>query len=249
MPKIIAAVVVAVVAFFIGSRNARKDNETQFLDYNFDINNKLLSVPEKEVSNNIKISYKDSQISNLTSVVISVYNFSDRDYEDVPIYITLKSLRSKDSLNIIQNSFEDVNGLPEQIEFIKEVSSADNIKIFQYNIKVANRSSPLKGKTASNRNSSDNLNMEPSVPILKLSYLMTGSMLLQVKAGIAKKGLEIRKYDYGNYEQMCISKPRYYLLMSLIGLLSLFYFWEIVKMMIKYFRKKAMAKKVTEEKR
>lgn len=242
-------IVGAALGIYITSSKERKDNETRFLDFRSDINNKLLSLPEKEVLNNIKITYKDCLINNLTSVVISVYNLSDRDYENVPIYITLKSLRNKDSLNIIQSSFEDMNGLPEQIEFIKEIPTPDNSKRFHYNIKTANRASSLKAKTPANKNSSDNLNMEPGVPVLTLSYLLTGSMLLQVKADIAKKGMEIRKYDYENYEQMCISKPKYYILMCSVGFVYLLFFWEITKIVVSYFRKNAIAKKIAEEKR
>lgn len=247
IPGIVLLIIGGAITFYVTSNKERKDNKTRFLDYSFDINNKLLSVPEKEVSKDIKIFYRDSLINNLTSVDILLFNFSDRDYENVTVNVELRSSRSKDTLNIIQSNSEDMNKLPGQVVFVGEVPTFENKKILQYNIKTVNRSSSQTVNKATNNNSSRNL--ESSVPVVKLSYLMTGSMLLQVKVSVDKKGLLLRKYDFENYEQLWISRTKFYILMSAISFLYLLFLTEVIKVISGHFRKNAIAKKLFEEKR
>ncbi|HKR06447.1 MAG TPA: hypothetical protein VJY62_17570 [Bacteroidia bacterium] len=232
--NIIPGVLILAIGTYIGiyanSSKEKNDNKPRFLDYNYFVNDNLVQVPENKLLKDIRISYQERSIENLTTANVSIFNFSNRDFENIPINITLKPANG-DSLEIIRNNFEGINAMPEDIEFRNEIKRPDNSRIFQFNIKTANRSGRPDLFFSSNS-------------VLKVSFLIIGSKKPNLEVSVNKAGLDVRPYLYKNYAPFSI----FNILDSPLVLIFVFILYVLFIILLarfsNFFFKKSIAKKL-----
>lgn len=89
LPGIVILLIGTYVGVYVNTNKTNEENKIRFFDYQCYTANNMIQVPDINIINDIQIHYKDRIIENLTSISISIYNLSDKDYEDVPIIIDL----------------------------------------------------------------------------------------------------------------------------------------------------------------
>ncbi|HTJ50239.1 MAG TPA: hypothetical protein VL443_12330 [Cyclobacteriaceae bacterium] len=229
LPSIVTLVIGTLLGVYVTSRQGEQENKKRFLDYRYSVNSGIINVSEANVGNDIKVFYKDRLIDNLTTVNISIANFSDRDYENVPIYIDL-STETGDSLEIIRVNYAGQNGLQDEIEYKGETKLTSISKRFEFNTKIANRSESDKNYSQVYNN-----------PFLSISFLIIGNHEPKLSVKIKKVGLGIREYDYDNYKPWgFLDSPIAILGMILLGVVG--YFLMII-FISKVFLKKSFEKR------
>ena len=236
LPGILSLIFGALIGYFVTSYKEKADNKMRFMDYKSDITSSLIRMPDSNLENEIKVYFKDRAIENLTSVDIALSNLSDRDYEDVPVNISL-SLPQNDSLEIIRSNFEDVNKLQNGIEYKGEIVSKKNSKIFQFVVKTANRAITEPSYASFNS------------PLLKVSFLVIGNTEPKIDIRISKKGLSAREYDYNNYEPFYSNNPWFGLLFFLFLIVLGGFIIEGISRFIRHIRRHTIARELEEEKK
>jgi len=117
----------------------------------------------------------------VSQVSVAIYNFSDRDYEQVPIYITLKG-EDGNALQLIGESAAGANNIPEAITPIANVAQGDDPSVKRYGYMV----------TTLNRT-------QFTEPQFSANYLILGKNKPRVDVQTQKIGLELRQYSPANY--------------------------------------------------
>jgi len=88
--KILTSVATLLVGGFIGfyfdQLKSEKDNSMQYFDVQVETTKNVLKAPSV-ASDEVKIIWKSDQIKSISSLSIKIYNFSNHDYENLPIYI------------------------------------------------------------------------------------------------------------------------------------------------------------------
>lgn len=225
LPGIVTLLLGTFIGIYVNSKKEVEDNKKRFLDYSLSIYPYLVKSPEEDLTSDVKVFYKEKSINNLTLVEVSLYNLSDKDFEDIPLYVTLFPALG-DSLEIVRSNFTSYKNMPDIVES-KEISTTDLSKKFEYKIKTANRSA------------SSNIYTEENLPIIKASYLIIGAKNPKVELTLNKKGLDIRPWDYLNYSASSPSMVWVILFVLLAFVLLFFVFIFTIKIINFFSRNKA----------
>jgi len=131
----------------------------------------LVSRPDI-VGENLEILFNTKPIDELRRVFIDIYNRTDQDFENVPVYIELAPHEDND-FKIVRTEVAGAHNIPETITPIPNVSAPNNRRASRlgYTIATANRS--------------------PNVPILTASLLIIGKVTPDVHIETQKKGIQL----------------------------------------------------------
>lgn len=169
-------------AFLTGLINLLLDqysNRIQYLDFKPQRIEAILS-SAKAIGDSIQFNVNNNRIDNMSELDLNVYNLSNSDFSDVPIYIDLYNSAGM-PLRIISISAYGANGAKEQIEELaveKSKFKEAGIRL-GYNLKVANRNEKF--------------------PVFTLKILVEGTLSPDFNIDIAKNGVSGREYDIANY--------------------------------------------------
>jgi hypothetical protein len=148
-------------------------NRIQHLEYYSSESSDILR-SIREIGDSVNFVVNARSINNLSELGVYFLNNSNRDLENVPVYIDLYYASGED-LPIFTSNFYDHNGYKESIEEIKDVSPSKfkGGKRYGYNIKVVNRSSE---------------------PVFIVRYLIEGTSVPRFEVHTDAKGLSARKF-------------------------------------------------------
>ena len=129
----------------------------------------------------MKVLLGEKPIKNLYKLTVKLFNFSDMDYEDVPVYLELLP-DSSEEFNVVAVEAVGSKSIPEIIDKIKIDSSNNSYRHrYGYKIKTANR-----GKYGSESH------------ILLVTFLITGN-IPDIEINIDKKGVKSQRFNYFDY--------------------------------------------------
>ena len=186
--KIIISAIVSIflvllgagVSWFVQTRQSTAANKLRYVDYQDRFLDSVIrqpTIPGKK----IEILLDGQRVANVSQVSVAIYNFSDRDYEQVPIYITLKG-EDGNALQLIGESAAGANNIPEAITPIANVAQGDDPSVKRYGYMV----------TTLNRT-------QFTEPQFSANYLILGKNKPRVDVQTQKIGLELRQYSPANY--------------------------------------------------
>ena len=181
--QILLIIISVAIGFFVSEYKASRDNKINFIDYDIystkDVFNRFSS-PKPQ----IKVKAGNQEISKVTQIEIRFINRGDKDFENVPIYIDFAG-PNKIDFDIIGKSLTGDGGLVEGIENIslRETQQSPKIIRFSFTIKTLNRDRQW--------------NQQP-----RATFLISGDTVPKVEIKTSKKGLDIREYDYKNYQSI-----------------------------------------------
>ena len=170
-----------------------------YLEYLENVNNGIIDLPP-DLSKDIDIFYTKKRINNLSSSCYRIFNWSNKDFSDVRIYINLDPKGTKSvNFTLLKKMIKGPDGYP-QYGF-KELKTNDKYGI-GWEIKAVNRSLKI-----SDYFQIDLLFLNEKVPIAKLC--------------VEKKGLNIRPWNPVKRE----IKKELIIIISLVVILFLYAFF------------------------
>lgn len=194
----IAPLAVGILTFFLGIWWANKETRIQYLDYYVTTSTDLLKNFEEKMGDSARFSYGTKRIKNLSEIDISIFNNTNKDFENVPIYIELFFPDGK-VVPIFSDNFYDHNNRKQAVEVIPASESINKSgKVFSYNLKTVNR-----------------LNKRP---VFKARFLIDAGDVPQYIVQTTKPSVEIREFDLENIEKSGLDNFfRYEIFLPVIG--------------------------------
>ena len=131
----------ALIGYAVNAVKESSSNKKRYIDCWKNVSYSNINKSDL-VEKNIQILINGKPVNNLSSIDVKLYNFSDKNFADIPVYIELIPAKG-DSLQLIE---EDVDGIGKNIESM----SADSIHPiiggfkFAYLIKAANTADSLR---------------------------------------------------------------------------------------------------------
>jgi hypothetical protein len=137
---LVIAVFSAGAGVVVQKRASDSDHSTRYLDYVVSPPRALLSsqsIPGHEIS----IAVDGQRIETIGLSSVTIYNFSDRDFEDVPIYVELLPY-GDDLMEVVSARVSGSGYVPENVVELDTVepSPLAGSKRFGYRVLTANRS-------------------------------------------------------------------------------------------------------------
>jgi hypothetical protein len=212
-------IVGALLSFLFNKQLALESNKMRYFDV--DIYQKAFFGQPTNINKKLEILLDGEPITNLIEVSIDLYNFTDRDYSKIPIYITLTKKNGDSlSLKMVQSEIYGQNNSIDKISELKNlkpVPTKGSLK-FGYQINTANRSNEFD-------------------PVFKATYYLISNSEIITNTDIDILGLRTRKFDLGNlYPLKWYRKP--WLIIIVVTLGYFFIMWIIPKIMKKLFKKR-----------
>ena len=187
-----------VVGVYVEKHNAEESGKTRFLDVDIDTSN-LLSAPVIP-GKKLEVLLDGTKITNLSRLDITIHNFSDKDYEKVPVYLELIP-NEGERFSLIAEEAVGSGAIPEAIEIIKvQPSKTKGAHRVGYLINTVNRST-------GNRS-----------PEFKATFLLIGDTP-NVSVETDKKGIETRKLSYLSYRDNESLQERISTVLIIIGVI------------------------------
>lgn len=175
---LIVLAIATVAGIYVEKFSIKNSNRIRHLDFKID-NSNLLSVPAIQ-GQHLNVLLGEKPIKNLHQLTVKLFNFSDIDYENIPVYLELLP-NSSEKFNVVAVEAVGSESIPEMIEQIKIDSSNNSHKYrYGYKIKTANR-----GKGSESH-------------ILLVTFLITGNVP-DIKINIDKKGVKSQRFNIFNY--------------------------------------------------
>ena len=122
----------------------------------------------------ISIKYKEEILNDISFISVKLYNFSDKDFEDIPVYIDLNPV-SKSSVEVLVEYASGAKRLPVKEIEVSGLKEDPRIVRYGYLIKAANR-------------------LEDN-EIFSSSFVVAGNVAPIPSIEIQKKGLESREFS------------------------------------------------------
>ena len=195
----------AFVGVIVEQKRGKEETKIRYLDYDISYRRQVIDRPTI-AGRKLEVFLDGKPIEHLSQVWVSIYNYSDQNYEKVPVFIEL-SPKTDDPLQIIAEDWVGPGGAPELVEHADVVHkpSVPGGSRYGYSLHVANKSAPF------------------SDPVFRVSYLLLGKTEPKVDVAIRKPGLQERELDYG----LVIIEQRSWLeeinpLASVLGMLTLY---------------------------
>lgn len=176
--KFLAAVILIVITAICAHLIPKYFNQTQFLDYEFDIQN-----ISDDTKHDIDIKFDTVAVNNLYRIEFELYNFNDFDVENIPIYIDMHG--QKDGQAKVLYHEEWGNGeSKESIEQIAEIEKSD----------YENKCGVRMGYNIKNGRKGNK-----DFPILKILFFVDAEEISDIKVFVNKGGYQERQFEFGSY--------------------------------------------------
>jgi hypothetical protein len=177
LTNIFLLIVGALIGFGVQILRDTSDKKRRFLDVKVSFSDGIFSRPDIQ-NRNLEILLDNKPIKNLASVDITIYNFSDRDYDNVPVYIDFEANDPNEQIEIIKTDVAGAHGIREQIESLQRHPSGSKRLIQEgYQVKTLNRP-------------------QDDDPVFQARYLFLGDKTPKVSVYTVKTGLEPRLFSF-----------------------------------------------------
>jgi len=173
---VITLLIGAFIGMYLDSLKKRYDDKLEYFDLKVRSVDNYLNTPSI-AKNELDIIWKNEKVENISSLTIELFNFSNEDFEKVPVTIELSPDKNED-IKVIAHRIE---GEDKRVDLIDDISSSIKSKRISYSFTV----------NFLNRTDSDS----PSVTV---TFLLAGKLAPLPKVLLNKKGVKIRKYDSSN---------------------------------------------------
>ncbi|MEC4728158.1 hypothetical protein HWQ46_21715 [Shewanella sp. D64] len=173
--KIVVAIVTCALTMIGQQYFFEKQNEIQKLDVHINFDKNYLSKP-KFPDSKVEIKVDGSTKESIGLLEISLVNFSDKVFKDIPIVIEVKPKES-DKFTYLSHFAHGEKGIKNLVEETKDYEFDNGVHRFSYKVKSLNRS-------------------EGADPNMKLGILFDGQDKPQII--VSAIGLNTREYNYGH---------------------------------------------------
>jgi len=171
--SVITLLIGAFIGLYFDSLKARYKDKIEYFDLRIRSVDNYLKTPSI-AQDELDIIWKDQKINNISSITIELYNFSNLDFEDVPIIIELFP-RKREDIKVIAHH---VVGEETREDLINNITSTleSNKLIYEFSANLFNRT-------------------KKDSPNVIATFLIAGEMAPKPNIFINKKGVKTRRYD------------------------------------------------------
>lgn len=175
--QIILLIIGGVITYFGQLIFNNYQTEVKNIDYKITIDKNFISTPNIP-KDNIKILVDGKEQKEITKIQVEIFNFSNKDFDKVPIFIILKLDNGK-NLNIIKTYEEGFKNIPSSVSKIldKKLLPRNTPNVFEYDVK------PLKRTE----------NFEAG---LKVIYLIQGKLEPKIDVFTSLNDVKVIPFDY-----------------------------------------------------
>jgi len=173
----------SIATLVIQNQRNAEENKLRYLDYTVRTQDKLIN-PPRIPARKLELLLDGKPLESISKVVVEIYNFSDRDYDDVPVYLELKS--DDGNLDVISQEVTGRGGVPESVTEIPLNKPSETTGALGYCYKI----NPV------NRSSADSLWY--AEPAFRTGFLVRGGTAPKVDVKTSKKGVELRPLQYAS---------------------------------------------------
>ena len=173
------SIIVQTLFNYIGEE---RKGTLRYLDIDYELIESVLSsdvISDKK----LKILWEDdpNPVRNIGSNTIKIYNFSDKDFEDVIVRVKITSTIGSEP-NVLYSEYIDKDGLSKSIKAEPVTKENDGSLIYEYKISTVNRNYDL-------------------TPVFKAMYFYKDKDRLNLVAAIEKKGVEKRGFSLKHFDR------------------------------------------------
>lgn len=177
------------------------ESQIQYLDYKIEQNIGFLSKPSFP-DHDVKIMVDDNVTETLSKLTIAIFNYSDKDYSNVPIYISIITKDGKKPLVVGEYAVGE-NGIPETVKKISNLEPIHGKDVVRY------------GYTLYSVSRTEKLS-----PVFQANFLIEGKEALEIEVYTNYTGLKIRGFDYNHIPYFKSLKRKQFIIT--IGIIAIF---------------------------
>jgi hypothetical protein len=208
--KILIAVLTLALGSALGhwtkSLQDKQANQMRYLDFDYQIRNDIIGHPDA-LGKKMNVFIDGAKVDNLSQIDIQLYNFTDKDFSDVPLVIEINSTTG-DTLKFLNAQVAGQEGLPDFIQSNQEIGPnklKGSLK-FGYKLKTLNR---IGNK-----------------PIFTASYLVVGKAD-HFQINTIQTNLDLVRYDYEHFKKPKLWENGYVILAFFLIIYSMIIIWVI----------------------
>jgi hypothetical protein len=174
--QIILLVIGGFVTYVFQLAYDNYQTEIKTIDYKTTIDKNFISAPNIP-KHKIKIFIDNKEQQSITKIQIEIFNFSKKDFEEVPLYISLKP-KNKEKLIVIGNYEEGFENIPFSVNKITDKNLLPQTSnTYGYLINILKRT-------------------EKYEPAVKFVFLLKGKVEPNIKVFTSMKNLKAIPFDY-----------------------------------------------------
>lgn len=168
LSQIFIGTVLVVIGFIANIFWSAYQSKVQHLESVIRKSESVLKVA-KEIGDSIQFTINGKRIDDISEFEIQVFNNTNSDFIDVPLYIDLYD--STEALpNVISTDYYDQNRAKDLIEIVTPKNSKNRMR-YGFNIGILNRSE--------------------TKPVFGVKFLIEGNKIPKYKISVSKAGLEV----------------------------------------------------------
>jgi hypothetical protein len=172
---IASTVIGGAILFFVGIWWSNRENRIRHLEYYSTISPDILS-GIRELGDSATVMIKNDSVKQVLSLEIAVLNNSDKDFEDVPLFVELTS-NNDSEIKILSSNYYDHNNAKESVQVDRVEKSRNKIR-YGYHLDNVNR---LK------------------TPVFRTRFFIDGTIAPDVSVQVSKVGLgEVNQFQFND---------------------------------------------------
>lgn len=169
---------VGVGGYYYKKYDDSLSSQTRYLDY--DTRPRYAFVDSQALSGkkNVQVLLDGNKIDSLSSVTVTVYNNTDKNYKEVPVYVEITSPDGK-KIDLV---YQNVSRIGENVteEKAGDPQRPGGLR-FGYNVKIANRIDKAAGDPSDVK------------PIFQAEYVVLGRMAPKADVDVNFEGLKVKE--------------------------------------------------------
>lgn len=174
--SLVVLLVGTAIGIYFERTQSSENNQTRYLDVRTESNAGILSRPSMP-GRNLEILLDSKPIDNISSTSVRIYNYSDRDFENVPVLLELRSGSENSVLEILHQKVLGPGGIEETVQRIPSSNKRSEPNHLRFLLATVNRS------------------LDSSEPVFEALFIAQGNEPPKIKLHIDKKGLKHRTYS------------------------------------------------------
>lgn len=172
----------SLLGYYVDLFKDDRKNQVQYLDIRTESNKAILRKLSTKNNGEVNLTWNGNLIDSVSKITVDIYNFSNKDFEDVPVFIDL-ALESGKKVEIIDIQGEGESGV-EDHQYIDGYpkNTSDNSSIYGVNIEIINRTTSYK-------------------PGYRLNFLIKGAEIPSISVSARKKGIKSQGFTSFKFDE------------------------------------------------
>lgn len=212
----------AFLGYYTDILKDKSKNKIQYLDVKATKIAESLKEISTENGKNIELRWNGKNISSVSELIIDFYNFSDVDFDGIPVYLDVFHPFGFEQKDIISIRGSNSKGIEDHLIMDGYPKALNNGSIrYAFKLGVLNRATTSSYDSA-----------------YKINILLTGSLVPDATVSINQKGVEKRDFDPSRFIELQRDYKKDAILIFLPIMLTLFFIWLTIrdkKDTLKYF--------------